>query len=257
MAWEQRLREMIVAGGALAATACGGATGAQSGANPDATANQGEFCCNANGDPCCPMSCGSGGVNAPSYVACEQSETECSDKQGRFAVDTEGTTACAPPPAPADGSVDSGPPVTETSGCCNANPDPCCPILCGDEDPDAAPYVACEQDEAECKAMHGVFEYGSRVCTGADASVPPPDAGPVDAGPSDAEPDQMSFFSCCNANSDPCCPIGFCAGGVGADGAAYIDCEQNRTQCESMDGDRYAYEPDGSLGCAPRAAPGH
>ena len=71
MSWEQRLREMILAGGALAATACGGSTAAPgtagSGDNSefggvggdatggDATAGSSSagVCCNADPDPCC------------------------------------------------------------------------------------------------------------------------------------------------------------------------------------------------------------
>lgn len=64
MSWEQRLREMVLAGGALAAVACGDSAG-----TAGSTANEGgedapygittlddvNFCCNVNPDPCCPV----------------------------------------------------------------------------------------------------------------------------------------------------------------------------------------------------------
>ncbi len=67
MNWERRLREMVLAGGALAAGACsgGGATNAadagvpssphESGASDDASEGigSGGVCCNADPDPCC------------------------------------------------------------------------------------------------------------------------------------------------------------------------------------------------------------
>jgi hypothetical protein len=53
MSWEQRLREMVLAGGALAAVGCAGGSSAGT-PGPD-----GAFCCNGNGDPCCPSNyCG-------------------------------------------------------------------------------------------------------------------------------------------------------------------------------------------------------
>ena len=84
----------------------------------------------------------------------------------------------------------------------------------------------------------------------------PWNAGPVDAAPADAAEDVVFHFPCCNANPDPCCPIAYCSGGVGPDASIYVTCEQNRTQCESMNG-YYEIQPDGSLGCTPTSATGH
>jgi hypothetical protein len=71
MSWEQRLREMILAGGALAITACGGSTAAPgtsgsgdnsqfggdggdaTGGDPTAGSSSAGVCCNADPDPCC------------------------------------------------------------------------------------------------------------------------------------------------------------------------------------------------------------
>jgi hypothetical protein len=200
MSWEQRVREMILAGGALTATACGGSTAAQADAATTTTPNLGDDsadpgqinCCNASSDPCCYLSCEPDAAISP---ACEQ-QTECFDHGGTTGPDG----VCRVPqslPGPEAGSPDA-----ETS------------------DGGAA------------------------------------DAGPVDAAPTDATEDVVFYFPCCNANSDPCCPIAFCSGGVGPDAAPYITCEQSRTQCQSNSG-YYQYQPDGSLGCTPTSATGH
>jgi hypothetical protein len=225
MSWEQRLREMVLAGGALAVTACGGATAAQADAAASNPSNRSD-----------DMSAGQ-----PTPV---------------------GTT---PTTAPSTSPI--GP-----SGCCNANPDPCCPMAycAGGVGPDAAVYIRCEQGYTACEAINdeNLYDPDRSVCTAPDGSVQPLDAGsvdggpddaaPADAGPSDAEPDQgnpvISF--CCNANPDPCCPIAYCGGGVGPDAAVYITCERNRAQCESTNRE-YLYQPDGSLACTPTSATGH
>jgi hypothetical protein len=73
------------------------------------------------------------------------------------------------------------------------------------------------------------------------------DGGAPDAGPVDAADEVQAVSFCCNANPDPCCPLAYCSG-AGPDASIYITCEQNRAQCEAMNGG-YTYEPDGSLGC--------
>ena len=191
MSWEQRLREMVLAGGALAVTACGASTAASSQTESDATSTVGDDadtsapfetpCCNANSDPCCPMAYCSGGVG-----------------------------------------------------------------------PDAASYIACEKSRCPPNETYQMLASGEMVCAAQgspmDAGPGPVDAGPADAAPSDA-PDDISFaFPCCNANADPCCPIAYCAGGVGPDAAVYIDCEQSRSACEATSGN-YEAQPDGSIGC--------
>ena len=85
MTWEQRLREMILAGGAVATTACGGTTSNAStfdaGEATDATTGDAmsdgggtdtfvpNFCCNADPDPCC------------AYENCEASLTAACSKE--------------------------------------------------------------------------------------------------------------------------------------------------------------------------------
>ncbi len=58
--WEQRLRDMLLAGGVLAIAGCPGTTdetafdaSAPSDAGSDPGSDVSQFCCNANGDPCC------------------------------------------------------------------------------------------------------------------------------------------------------------------------------------------------------------
>ncbi len=193
---------MVLAGGALATTACGGSTAAQPDAASSATSNP-------RGDAT----------------------------------------------APGD---DGGPSDDVGINCCtNVAPDPCADSCFGTE-VDAAVCMSCQQAQTACQAMNGLYETqtdGSLGCTPfgprVDAGAGPTDAAPADAGPTDASDDAPFFLSCCNANSDPCCPIAYCSGGVGPDAAIYVNCEQNRMQCESMNGYRYALQPDGSLGCGP------
>ncbi len=193
MGWEQRVREMVLAGGALAVTACGGSTSTQADAAASMTTDTG-----AEGD---------------------------------------------------DADINLGPEL----GCCNANSDPCCPMLCGGHiGPDSPVYVDCEQEETKCEAMNGFYEaqsFGSPVCV-LPRRLPDSGAAPAEAGPTDAADDVQADLFCCNANPDPCCPIAFCAGGVGPDAGVYLTCEQNRTQCEATSGS-YEPQPDGSLGCTP------
>jgi hypothetical protein len=103
VSWEQRLREMVLAGGALATVACGGATersafDAGSSQPTDATTDQvsnddvassSNPCCNADPDPCC------------AYQYCEASlspqcvqEMECQEA-GRW---NSNTYTCEAPP---------------------------------------------------------------------------------------------------------------------------------------------------------------
>jgi hypothetical protein len=112
MGWEQRFREMLLAGGALAATACGASTATQADAasseTPDAASSGGDGqsgddaytgtsfpCCNADPDPCCPMVCsGDVGPDAASYVDCEQNRTQCESMNGDYQPQPDGTLGC-------------------------------------------------------------------------------------------------------------------------------------------------------------------
>jgi hypothetical protein len=90
-----------------------------------------------------------------------------------------------------------------------------------------------------------------------DASTDVPNAGPLADASTDVR--NASFF-CCNANGDPCCPLGYCAdGGPNPNAPAYLLCETDRNSCQG-DGGRFEYDltADGSieLACSPAADAG-
>jgi hypothetical protein len=193
MTWERRLREMVLAGGALTATACGGSTAAQpdaasatSNLGGDAKASEDDgtagddvgepFCCvNQAPDPCSDSCSGNGGPDAAVCVSCRQAWAACEATNGYYETQPDGSLGCTAfgPPvdaavaptdaAPADaGRRDAGP--TDASDdvqfhfpCCNANPDPCCPIAycSGGVGPDAAFYVTCEQNRTDAGTGFG------------------------------------------------------------------------------------------------------
>jgi hypothetical protein len=117
MNWERRLREMVLAGGALSATACGGSTEAPVDAashessngdattpGDDATISGSGGCCNADPDPCCPMlKClgpsgpGPGvGPDDPTYLLCE-ARYQCEDfMNGIYTQEPDGSLVCVP-----------------------------------------------------------------------------------------------------------------------------------------------------------------
>jgi hypothetical protein len=113
MNWEQRLQGMLLASGALAATACGGSTTAKAGidadaASDDATAETGNTCCNASGDPCCSLTCTEGPPPA-SYDACELGQQQCEAIHGTFTLWSPDWFTCEPPqhrPSPSEAGVD-------------------------------------------------------------------------------------------------------------------------------------------------------
>jgi hypothetical protein len=163
MSWEQRLRDLILAGGTFVAAGCG-KTQSQSAVDAsapalDAWVPSGE-CCNANPDPCCEVdSCGAPmtpacacerdggtwnsalsdggegcGFPAPACL-CGGSNDPCcavnscgAPMTAECACEEEGGTWR--PDLGADGGPGCEP--TFVAPCCNANPDPCCPVLnCG------------------------------------------------------------------------------------------------------------------------------
>jgi hypothetical protein len=182
MNWEQRLREMILAGGALAAAACGdsaatvseaGTTGAEGGAGSDVGATPdasdrdtgvftGGFCCNANGDPCCPFLYCDAGISSECVqkMACEaDGGTWDFSVQGCSTRDA-GTADASNSDAPSDANAD----VVISPFCCNANADPCCTYLhCG-----ASLTAQCGQELA-CQADGGTWAFGTGCTIPADA----------------------------------------------------------------------------------------
>jgi hypothetical protein len=142
MGWEQRLREMILAGGALAATVgcsssgqvaasndasvSGSSSGSGSGGSGSGGGSSGG-CCNAASDPCCEfLNCG-----APLTPQCS-----CQLDGGAWTYSSAtGEETCDLPPG--NGGSSGG-------ACCNANGDPCCEFLyCGGS---MDPICACELD---------------------------------------------------------------------------------------------------------------
>jgi hypothetical protein len=183
VSWERRWRDMVVAGGATLAVGvgCGGS---------EATRQPDPFCCNANGDPCCPhLYCG------------EPMTTECSDK---LACEAEGGTysylSTCSFPSDAGPAADAAPegdapsevivPPQPGIFCCNANGDPCCQYLhCG-----GALTADCLVEMA-CEADGGTYVFGTSTDLDGNVTWPhctlPPGASPVDATP-DGEPGDSS-----------------------------------------------------------------
>jgi hypothetical protein len=169
MSWEQRLRDMVLAGGAgaLAAIGCSGSSGAgidSGGAGVDSGSIN--FCCNANSDPCCrSQSCGEPvTTECTMKMACEaDGGTWDYSTQGCGRASDAGPTDAAPTDA---GPTDAEPDVIVDPFCCNANIDPCCPsIYCGKTaTPECAAKMACE-------SSGGMWDYPGCV----------PDAGTRDA----------------------------------------------------------------------------
>jgi hypothetical protein len=166
---------MVLAGGALATTACGGSTAAQADAASSATANPG-------GDATAPGD--DGGV----VYCCANANVDPCLGNGVFEAQTDGSFGCTPfgPPvdagagptdaAPADaGPTDASDDAPSFLFCCNANPDPCCPIAycSAGLGPDAAIYVTCEQKRTQCESMNGYYASqpdGSLGCTPTSAT---------------------------------------------------------------------------------------
>lgn len=207
MSWEQRLRELVLAGGAVAATACTGNSGSTSDASPsqdtspsdDASPSQdaapldaepdvvlNNFCCNVNPDPCCGyLHCG-----GPLTPECSQ-EMSCEADGGTWnplkysvpdgrVVDVGCSRAqdAAPPQdaAPLDAQPDAVGNDFDGSFCCNANPDPCCRYLhCG------GPLTSVCSQEMSCEAEGGTWNSGTNV-----GCLVSQDAGPRDAAGTDA-----------------------------------------------------------------------
>ncbi len=172
MSWEQRLREMVLAGGALAAVGCSSSLVSPSGTDggpsqspsdsspspsppeagkPDAT-NPSTFCCNANADPCCPqLYCG-----APRTPECT-SRLEGGGPDDFGPPDAAAVDASDASDAWSGALHDAGDALSDAAGmyspfCCNANPDPCCrSFYCGD------PMTAA----CACKADGGTWSYAA------------------------------------------------------------------------------------------------
>jgi len=211
MSWEQRLRDMVLAGGAGALAAIGCADSSGAGVDSGSV----DFCCNANADPCCrSQSCG-----APVTTECTV-KMACESDGGTWDYGTQG---CGHPQdgGMSDAPVDAQPDVV-LGFCCNANADPCCPSLyCG------APVITECTVKMACESDGGTWDYGTQGCGHPADAGQPRDAGPTDAGPTDAQPDVIVDPFCCNANIDPCCPSIYCGKTVTPECTDKMACESS------------------------------
>jgi hypothetical protein len=98
MAWRQRLRDLILAGGAFAVTGgCSSSALVGDGPKDSGVVVSGGGCGNANYDPCI---CGRPEASAISAVECQQ-ETACQAQGGLWGVNSLTSSACTLP----DGGV--------------------------------------------------------------------------------------------------------------------------------------------------------
>jgi hypothetical protein len=96
VSWESRLREMLLAGGSLAAAACTDnlEMPADAGGDSDASILSPSFCCNASSDPCCGMLCGGESPDSSTYVACEAARSACQAHWGFYGTLEDGGIGC-------------------------------------------------------------------------------------------------------------------------------------------------------------------
>lgn len=181
MNWQGRLRDLVLAGGAVAATACSSSSSAPADNVP---------CGNANPDPCI---CGRPDADAQQAALCKE-ETSCQAAGGVF--DPSTCSNCAPdggvvPPhctMPGDGGTVDATEAAPSIPCGNANPDPC---ICGRPDASASAAALCAE-EMTCQASGGLFDPDTCGNCGADGGetlphcTPGGDPGPPDASRADA-----------------------------------------------------------------------
>jgi hypothetical protein len=175
MSWEARWRDMILAGGAVLAAACS-STSQPGSPGPN-------FCCNANGDPCCQyLNCGGSLTPACS----EKMACEADGGTWNYGTDGCGVVVEAGPDAIADSPADA-PDTQPDPFCCNAASDPCCRYLnCGAAlTPECSAELACKSDGGTYSAFPYTDADGSYVSSGCFFSS---EAGP-DATPDSEPPD--------------------------------------------------------------------
>ena len=152
VSWEQRLRELVLAGGAVLATGCVDAT-------PEPPPN--------------PM----GSTPEVDATPAEAAPDAPADSTRDSAVD-------AARDAPADVASE---PFEASPFCCNADPDPCCVYLnCGEPiTPTCMQEMACQADGGSWNA----YDLVDGAVTIVQGCSFPPDAGPSDGSPHDAKSD--------------------------------------------------------------------
>jgi hypothetical protein len=189
--WEQRLRDMVLAGAALTAAACSDAV---------------QSTVDASGSGSGSASGSSGASGGSTGSAGSGSAGSAGSGSASGSGSTGGSSGVVP--------------------CCNANSDPCCPfVYCGAP---MSPACACKSDGGTWNYSGGTCSFSQDAGhadavednDAADATVGPTDAiddkNAMDAndGASDAPSDAVSHFDvspfCCNANPDPCCRFQYC-----------------------------------------------
>lgn len=171
--WRERLTEMLVAGGTLAAVGCStsvreGAAGGDGG--QAATLS----CGNANPDPCI---CDRPKSDPVAAAEC-QSKRACEARGPDFMYALGGCLEYEPDYRLLDASPNPPDAAVFTIPCGNANADPC---IC--DRPKTDPIAAAEcKSEMACEAKGGVWGYSR----GPEWQCLLPDAGSIDAGPIDA-----------------------------------------------------------------------
>jgi hypothetical protein len=123
LAWQHRFKEMLLAGGAVAVTACGSSSAGSQFGEGDATASDvttdvtmgfdANFCCNADPDPCCQyLNCGGGlTTECSEEMACQADggvwnpyPGGCSHEAGAFDAESSDAAGDSPSDGGANGN---------------------------------------------------------------------------------------------------------------------------------------------------------
>ncbi len=183
--WEWRLREMLLAGGSLAAVACGSnahespvdggldATGADATASDDGDDGDGgvtigpSFCCNANPDPCCYMACPPESPDSSDYVGCEVARSACEAHWGSYGTLDDGGFGCEPYTVPSNFTFNAQGEPSCGAMSCNLGPtyETCCLGATGD--------ATCVDAGAACPPGGSAYECVDSF----ECSVPPASLG--------------------------------------------------------------------------------
>lgn len=128
--------------------------------------------------------------------------------------------------------------IEASTPCCNLSPDPCCAHdHCGG--PITVDCLGARSCEAQGGTFGGVYYPSPGVmATTCNFTI---DAGGGDSATEDSTTDAPafdagSFFQCCNANSDPCCPYMYC------EASLTPECS-DKLVCTSEGGTWSLYEP--------------
>lgn len=163
MSWEERLRQMVLAGGLLSFAGCGGTHPIINTAADDAGAGAG----GGGGGGAGGYAGALGNAGAYGNSPCGNANPDFCMVDGSAGTGDAGVTVIAP-----DASL--------SFPCGNANPDPC---ICGRPDASTTAEAECDAETA-CVAAGGVYD--PTTFTNADGVTTPPHCV-TDAGASDSE----------------------------------------------------------------------